>query len=137
MFKKNNLITTPGRIGTVIGKECVMSGKITGSDSVHIDGDFDGTVSIKGHLIIGESGAVEAELQAENITIAGRYTGTLEADNKLELKKTATATGTFKTNALMVEEGAVISGNIGMQLKEGTVLELKEAPREVMLEKVE
>lgn len=129
MFKKDNLETSPGKIDTVIGKECVLSGKITGKGLIRIDGVFDGEVSNKGDLVIGDSGKVEAELQAKIITIAGYYAGALEAEGKLELKKTASVFGTFKTNDLIVEEGAAISGSIDMKLKKDAELELKETPK--------
>ncbi|MDZ4131937.1 MAG: polymer-forming cytoskeletal protein, partial [Dethiobacteria bacterium] len=69
---------------------------------------------------IGESGRVKVELKARNVTIAGYYEGSLEAEGKLELKKTATAIGTFKTNGLLVEEGAVVSGSLEMKAKNET-----------------
>lgn len=137
MFKKDNLETPPDKIDTVIGKECSFDGKINGKGLIRIDGVVDGEVTNKGDLIIGESGKVEAVLKARNITIAGQYAGTLEAEGKLELKKTASAIGTFKANDLMIEEGAIISGNLEMKLKEGTELKLKEAPQEVKPERRE
>jgi cytoskeletal protein CcmA (bactofilin family) len=42
----------------------------------------------------------------------------MEAEGKLELKKTATAIGSFKTNGLLVEEGAVVSGSLEMKVKD-------------------
>ncbi len=137
MFKKDNLETPPDKIDTVIGKECTFNGKITGKGLIRIDGVVDGEVANQGDLIIGESGKVEAGLKARNITIAGQYAGTLEAEGKLELKKTASAIGNFKANDLLVEEGAIISGSMEMQLKEGTELKVKEAPEEVKPERRE
>lgn len=137
MFKKDNLETPPGKIDTVIGKECSFSGKINGKGLIRIDGVVDGEVSNKGDLIIGESGKVEAALKARNITIAGQYAGTLEAEGKLEMKKTASAIGSFKANDLLIEGGAIISGNMEMKLKEGTDLKLNETPQEVKPEKRE
>ncbi len=137
MFKKDNLETPPDKIDTIIGKECSFSGKINGKGLIRIDGTVEGEVTNKGDLIIGESGKVEAEIKARHITIAGQYAGLLEAEGKLELKKTASAIGTFKANDLMIEEGAVISGNMEMKLKEGTELKLKDVPQEVQPERRE
>lgn len=127
MFKKDNLETPPDKIDTIIGKESSFSGKITGKGLIRIDGAVDGEIFNKGDIIIGESGKLEADLKARNITIAGQYSGTLEAEGKLELKKTATVIGTFKANDLLIEEGAVISGSMEMKLKEGTELKIKDA----------
>ncbi len=118
MFKKDNLETPPDKINTVIGKDTFFKGTLTGKGLIRIDGEAEGSIVNKGDLIIGESGRVKVELKARNVTIAGYYEGVLEAEGKLELKKTATAIGTFKTNGLLVEEGAVVSGSLDMKLKE-------------------
>ncbi len=118
MFKKGSVETMSGKVDTIIGKDTYFSGTINGKGVIRIDGEVEGLVQDKGDLIIGENGKVAAELKARNITIAGLYEGTLEAEGKLELKKTATAIGTFKANGLVIEEGAVLSGSMEMQQKD-------------------
>jgi cytoskeletal protein CcmA (bactofilin family) len=119
VFKKDNLETPPDKVNTVIGKGTYFSGNIAGKGLIRIDGEADGSILNKGDIIIGENGKVTAELKARNITIAGLYEGSLEAEGKLELKKTATAIGSFKANGLIIEEGAVLSGTTEMKHKEG------------------
>lgn len=126
MFKRDNLETPPDKIDTVIGKESSFAGKIKGKGLIRIDGAVEGDILNKGDVIIGESGKVEAELKARNITIAGQYAGTLEAEGKLELKRTASVVGDFKANILIIEEGAVVSGSMTMKLKEGSDLKVKD-----------
>jgi cytoskeletal protein CcmA (bactofilin family) len=121
LFKKDNLDTPPDKINTVIGKDTFFKGTLTGKGLIRIDGEAEGSIVNKGDLIIGESGRVKVDLKARNVTIAGYYEGVLEAEGRLELKKTATAVGTFKTNGLLVEEGAVVSGSLEMKLKDETV----------------
>jgi cytoskeletal protein CcmA (bactofilin family) len=118
LFKKDNLETPLDKINTVIGKDTSFNGTLTGKGLIRIDGEAEGSIANKGDLIIGESGRVKVDLKARNVTIAGYYEGALEAEGRLELKKTATAIGTFKTNGLLVEEGAVISGSLEMKVKD-------------------
>lgn len=118
MFKKGSVAAMSDKVDTIIGKDTFFSGNVNAKGVIRIDGEIEGTVQNKGDVIIGESGKVAAELNARNITIAGLYEGTLEAEGKLELKKTATAIGTFKANGLVIEEGAVLSGSMEMRLKE-------------------
>lgn len=120
MFKKDNLDTPPNKVNTVIGKDAFLKGTINGKGLIRIDGEAEGHILNKGDVIIGENGRVSAELKGRNITIAGRYEGDLTAEGRLELKKTATAAGTFKVNGLMIEDGAVISGTFEMKNKETT-----------------
>ncbi len=121
MFKKDNLETPPDKINTIIGKDTHFKGTLTGKGLIRIDGEAEGGIVNKGDLIVGESGRVKAEIKANNVTIAGYYEGALEAEGKLELKKTATVVGTFKINGLLVEEGAVVSGSLDMKVKNETV----------------
>lgn len=118
MFKKDNLETPPDKVNTVIGKDTIFKGTINGKGLIRIDGEAEGHILNKGDVIIGENGRVSVEMKARNITIAGRYEGDLIAEGRLELKRTATVAGTFKTNGLMIEDGAVISGNVEMKNKE-------------------
>ncbi len=118
MFKKESYETPPDKVNTVIGKETFFKGNISGSGLIRVDGEAEGEITNTGDVIIGESGKLSVALKARNITIAGHYEGDLEAEGRLELKKTATALGTFKANLLIVEEGAVLSGSTQMQDKE-------------------
>ncbi|MGM0689825.1 MAG: bactofilin family protein [Bacillota bacterium] len=120
MFKKDDFEISSGKVDTIIGKDTFFKGSINGKGLIRIDGGAEGSISNKGDVIIGENGKVSVELKARNITIAGKYEGTLEAEGKLELKKTATAVGTFKANKLLIEQGAVITGNMEMKLTEET-----------------
>lgn len=118
MFKKDNLETPPDKVNTIIGKDTVFKGTIHGKGLIRIDGTAEGSIMNKGDIIIGEGGKAAVEMKARNITIAGQYDGTLEAEGRLELKRTATASGTFKANGLLIEEGAVFCGSMEMKLKD-------------------
>lgn len=118
MFRKDQYETQPDKVNTLIGKETSFKGNVRGKGLIRVDGELEGKIINTGNVIIGENGRVAAELKARNITIAGNYEGVLEADGRLELKKTAFVTGSFKVNGLLVEEGAVISGNLEMSSRE-------------------
>jgi cytoskeletal protein CcmA (bactofilin family) len=118
MFKKDNLETPPDKVNTVIGKDTFFKGTINGKGLIRIDGEAEGNISNKGDIVIGEGGRLKADIKGRNITVAGHYEGTLEAEGRMELKRTATAIGTFKINNLLVEEGAVLVGSMDMKLKD-------------------
>lgn len=120
MFKKDNLETPPDKVNTLIGKDTFFKGTLESKGSIRIDGKVEGQVDNKGDFIVGESGAVAADLKARNVTIAGRFEGSIEASGRLELKRTAVAKGTFKASALHVEDGAVLDGSMYMKAGDGT-----------------
>lgn len=118
MFKKDNLETPPDKVNTIIGKDASLKGTINCKGLIRIDGLAEGTISNKGDVVIGEGGRVKADLEGRNITIAGNYEGTLVAEGRLEIKKTATVVGVLKANTLLVEDGAVMTGSMEMKHKE-------------------
>jgi len=126
LFKKDNLETPTDKVNTVIGKETTFNGQINGNGLIRIDGEAKGEIINQGDVIIGESGRVAVELKARNITIAGQYEGALEAEGRLELKKTGKAVGIFKVNSLLVEEGATLAGSMEMPDAEVEEVEKKE-----------
>ena len=129
MFKKDNLEIPPDKVNTVIGKGVLFNGTISGKGLIRIDGEAEGSVSSKGDVVIGESGRLKADLKGRNITIAGYYEGSLEAEGKLELKRSATVAGSCKVGNLVVEEGAVFKGTTDMNMKEQTLkLQSRQAP---------
>ncbi len=119
MFKKDNLETPPDKVNTVIGKGTVFEGTINGKGLIRVDGEMTGAIINKGDVIIGESGLVKVDLKGRNITIAGQYEGALEAEGRLELKRTSTVKGTFQMNSLLVEDGANLNGTLSMKQKNG------------------
>ena len=127
MFKKDSFDVPPDKVNTVIGKGSRFQGTLCGNGLIRIDGEAKGDITNKGDVIIGESGVAAIDLKARNVTIAGRFEGTIEAEGRLELKKTSTAVGKFKVNGLLIEEGAVISGGMEMELKDKN----KNLPKEV------
>ncbi len=120
MFKKDNLEVPSDKVNTIIGKATLFNGTISGKGLIRIDGEAEGTIVNQGDVVVGEGGRVSIELKARNITIAGYFEGSLEAEGKLELKSTGNAVGTFKANALVVEEGAVLAGTMEMAPKQKT-----------------
>src|SRR5690606_14925533 len=99
------------KIDTFIGKDSTFTGNIESTGTIRIDGKFEGEIVTKGDLVIGESGAVQGKIKAENIIIAGKVQGEVEAAGKLELVPTGNLQGEAKMALLVVEEGAVFQGN--------------------------
>ncbi len=118
MFKKDNIETPPDKVNTFIGKDTFLKGSLDSKGSLRIDGKVEGQINSKGDFFVGENGSVAADLKARNVTIAGHFDGTIEAGGRLELKRTAVAKGTFKANALHVEDGAVLDGSMDMKTRE-------------------
>lgn len=110
-MKRENVEIGNKRIDTLVGRDSSFTGNIESSGTIRIDGKFEGEISTKGDLVIGENGQVKGKVKAQNITVAGKMEGELEASGKLELVPSANVQGEVKMMLLVVEEGAVFQGN--------------------------
>jgi cytoskeletal protein CcmA (bactofilin family) len=91
-----------------------FEGKLTFKETVRIDGRFSGEISSENTLIVGESGDVEASIQSMNVVISGSVHGDVTASRQVLVHKTGRLKGNVNTPSLVMEEGAVLNGNIVM-----------------------
>jgi cytoskeletal protein CcmA (bactofilin family) len=107
------------KILTVIGKDTLISGTLQGKGPVRIDGQVEGEVNIDGDIIIGEGAVIRAQVKGQNIQVAGKITGNIEATGKLELFSSGNVEGDVKVNSLQVADGATLTGTCAMRISSG------------------
>ncbi len=98
-----------------IAKGTTVEGKITGGTSVGIDGIVKGELNISSKVIVGETGEIKGNIKADDIIIAGKITGNIEARNILEAQPTGQIFGDINANRLMIADGVLFEGNITMK----------------------
>lgn len=103
-----------------------MQGSLSFSDPVNlrINGKFNGNLTTKGNLIIGESADVDADIIGESITISGVVRGNIKATRLIILTPTAHVTGDLETFRLSIEEGATFNGSCKMSRHKLSLSEL-------------
>lgn len=104
-------------INAFLGAGTSYTGKLNFQGSVRIDGNFTGEVESKGTLVIGKDAHVEGEIKVGQMIISGQIDGEIVAAEKVVLHKTANLVGSLKTPVLVIEEGAIIEGQITMGAK--------------------
>ncbi|MEW6777430.1 MAG: polymer-forming cytoskeletal protein [Bdellovibrionota bacterium] len=106
----------PG-LNAILDQGTQYEGKLIFEGAVLINGKFDGEISSKDHLIIGEQGKVSADIDVGSIQISGEVTGTIRASQRVELLPTARLRGELQVppHALRIEQGAVFEGTCKMQ----------------------
>jgi cytoskeletal protein CcmA (bactofilin family) len=114
MLKGSSYESTSSEEATVISKGVKIEGKLSCSGSIRLDGEVKGDISSQSAVIIGENGKVNGQINAENITIGGKVTGTVRAKEKLVLDAKANLQGDIFSKILSVESGAVFNGNCKM-----------------------
>ena len=107
---KNN--EPEGAMNTIVGKGTKIEGKMEVSQSIRIDGTFKGTLSATDTLIVGSTGEMsEVAINVKNAIIGGVIKGNIVASNKITLESTSRLDGDLTAKLLVIEEGALFSGN--------------------------
>ena len=111
LVKENGIDTASG----LIGKGVEVTGDILFTDGLRVEGRVNGSlVSEKGTLVIEESARVEARVDVAICLISGILDGNVKAKSRVEIRRTSRVRGDIITPVLLVEEGALLNGNVGM-----------------------
>ena len=117
------------KMDTLIGKDTSFQGNILATGTIRIDGEFKGEIKVKGDLVIGENGRLEALVEARNVLIGGYLKGNIHASGRVDLAPTAKLFGDMRVKNLIIEEGAIFKGNCIMETAVGVKEETAEAVR--------
>jgi cytoskeletal protein CcmA (bactofilin family) len=98
----------------IIGQSTYIEGSIKSEGNIRVDGRIKGTVNTNATFIIGVTGVVEGQSQAQNITVSGRYDGGITCNEKLILESNSNVTGDLNTRRLVIDDGAIFNGNCKM-----------------------
>ncbi len=111
MFGSNKKFDNGEKIDTLIGKNTVLEGTLSGEGTVRVDGKINGGINITGNLILGEEGFIVGNIKAENAFVAGTIEGNVTVNVQLHLTHTAKLTGDLLVKNVVIDEGAVFNGN--------------------------
>jgi len=129
MFGKKKEEKKIGKIETIIGPDSEVKGTVFSKGSIRVDGIVDGGIVQADSVIIGETGIVNGDINAQTVVVAGRIEGNVNSAISIELLEDAELKGDIKTQQLSIHEGAFFQGNCTMVRKE--VPEIKEKEEEV------
>ncbi|MUM77439.1 polymer-forming cytoskeletal protein [Pseudodesulfovibrio sp. F-1] len=101
-------------INAFLGAGTNYQGKLNFQGAVRIDGNFKGEVVSDGTLVVGQEAVVEGQIRVGQLVLSGKLLGEVDAANKVVLHKTANLLGNIRTPVLVVEEGAVLEGQLVM-----------------------
>lgn len=105
------LVMKDESIDTIINDDITFRGTLSFNQTLKIKGQFKGTITSPGKLIIDETGDVEADVEVGSLVVLGNLKGNVDAKEKVELKKPGKVVGDIKTPGLEVEAGSKIIGN--------------------------
>lgn len=103
-----------GNIDTIISSRITIEGNLRGEGSIRTDGLIEGDVDLKGDLVIGEKGAIKGNIRVDNVLIAGKVEGYVNARGRAEILASGEVQGDITSQALVIEEGGCFTGTSRM-----------------------
>ncbi|MFN3530541.1 MAG: polymer-forming cytoskeletal protein [Bacteroidia bacterium] len=91
-----------------------IQGDLVSSGDVRIDGFLKGEINTGSRLAVGLSGQVEGRVHCAYADIAGQIEGDMVVTESLTIRATAKIHGDLTVGKLIVEEGALFTGNCTM-----------------------
>jgi cytoskeletal protein CcmA (bactofilin family) len=98
----------------IIGAGTSITGDVSCSGDIRIDGNLTGNLMVQGKVVVGNSGAVKGEINCKNSEIEGKIEGKISVAELLSLKASSIILGDIKTKKLAIEPGSQFSGNCKM-----------------------
>ena len=105
------------RISSIFQENVCIRGNLELTQPLLLDGKLFGNIKSESHVIIGEKGYVEGEIEAENVTVWGILKGNLNSKSTCILQNVATVEGDITSAKLAIKEGASFVGQAKVNQK--------------------
>ena len=109
MDKSNTAGTT-----SLLSKDVKIEGDIQGNENLQIEGQLNGSIKLTGDIYVGQTGVVEANVEADNVVILGRISGNVTARKQLQIQSTGKLLGDCTAQTIDIREGALFEGRSKM-----------------------
>jgi cytoskeletal protein CcmA (bactofilin family) len=111
MFGRNG---GEGRSGRSSNGDTVVrpEGKFEVADSIEIECEVGGELTVGGRLVIAEHGVVTADVHTVDPVTKGRYDGNMVATGNVEITATGRVSGNIETDSLVISQGGFFNGNV-------------------------
>jgi cytoskeletal protein CcmA (bactofilin family) len=107
---------TAAAAGTItLGAHDQLIGKLVYDGHLHVQGVLEGEAAVTGDLHVDDGGTVKAKLSAQQLTVRGIVDGDAVVRDRLLIAGSGIITGDVKVGRLVIEDGAVLNGNVTME----------------------
>lgn len=115
MFAKNNSSkTTELSSVNIIASGTAITGDIRTEGDFRIDGHLQGTLVVKGKLVVGPNGQINGEVDCQHADVSGEIKGKINVIELLALRASAKINGDIVTGKISIEPDAQFTGNCSM-----------------------
>ena len=95
---------------TIVGAGARLEGNVVSAGSLRIDGQVKGQINAEGDVTLSPQSQVEADIRAQNVSVAGKFKGNVVVKGKAHLARGGRIDGNITSKTLVVEEGGIFHG---------------------------
>ena len=101
------------------GQSIVIKGDISGSEDLVVAGRVEGSITLDGRVLtLAQGSHVVGEIAAGTVVVSGTVQGTIEAEQRLDVKSTAVVNGKLSTSKLIVADGSTLTAEVEMPARD-------------------
>src|SRR5712692_1896200 len=108
------MTTTTSNSKNVLSSDVEIKGNLKFSGELTLEGKLEGEINSDGILHLGETGAVNGNLNVNSVIVRGRLNGNITAKDRIEIKAKAEVFGDIRAAKLVIEEGVTFVGKTGV-----------------------
>jgi cytoskeletal protein CcmA (bactofilin family) len=118
---------------SVIGKSITITGDITGSEPLHVEGRVKGSIRFEGaYLNIGPEATVQSSITAREVVVRGSINGNVNVSERIDIRCGGSLSGDVTAHSVSIEEGAYFKGSIDMRRTEAARQATQPVPAKVV-----
>ncbi len=107
--RKDTRMADNGEV-TIVGSGARLEGNVVSAGSLRIDGQIKGQINADGDVALSPQSQVEADIRAQNVSVAGRFKGNIVVKGKAQLARGGRVDVNITSKSLVIEEGGIFHG---------------------------
>ena len=97
-------------IDTILSEDIDFTGELTFKKPLMIKGKFNGEIKASSDLYIGKNAFVEAQVEADLVSVKGKVSGNITSHKRVELFSTSIISGDITSPSVVMENGCNFNG---------------------------
>ena len=114
MFGREKRPVPLDRVEVSVGPTANMHGDLVCDGIVKIDGVYRGSIKTVSNVIVSEKGRVDAQIEAQNVSISGQAKGSILAHGRLEILSTGRVWADVTVSSFLLDDGGKLHGGLKM-----------------------
>ncbi len=102
------------RIEVTVGPTANFKGDLECDGIVRIEGIYQGSIKTASNVIVTERARIDAQIEAENVSVSGQVKGSIVARGRLEILSTGRVWADVTVASFLLDDGGKLHGGLKM-----------------------